>query len=160
MASWPASLENLALPGTAAPALTRRGPLPLRLDRVDRPRADAPVTLSKTASFEWPGGARAAVSLTYDDAVATQRGNAARQLGAQGLAGTFFLTGTSPDLRTHREEWITRTELAKVLGKRTLSNTDLRRLIVLRREGMIQMEKRQHNKDIGPVWVYRATMRK
>lgn len=63
------------------------------------------VTHERTQSFTWPGGARAAVSLTYDDAVPTQRRNAARQLGARGLTGTFFLTGTSPDLSSSRREW-------------------------------------------------------
>jgi peptidoglycan/xylan/chitin deacetylase (PgdA/CDA1 family) len=64
-----------------------------------------PVTLPKTKSFAWPDGARAAVSLTYDDAVGTQRGNAAQQLREHGLVGTFFLTGTSPDLHARRREW-------------------------------------------------------
>ena len=51
--------------------------------------------------FSWPGGARAAVSLTYDDAVPSQR-DAAEELARAGLRGTFFLTGTAPDLR---ERW-------------------------------------------------------
>jgi peptidoglycan/xylan/chitin deacetylase (PgdA/CDA1 family) len=54
--------------------------------------------------FSWPSGARAAVSLTYDDAVPTQRG-AARTLEQLGLRGTFFLTGTAPDLDAHRDAW-------------------------------------------------------
>jgi peptidoglycan/xylan/chitin deacetylase (PgdA/CDA1 family) len=52
----------------------------------------------------WPGGARAAVSLTYDDAVASQRTHAGPRLHARGLRGTFFLTGTAPDLKTHRRD--------------------------------------------------------
>jgi len=90
MASLPASLENLALPGTG-PYLSPVGGAPaLDLTALTARAQMTPVTLSRTASFAWPGGARAAVSLTYDDAVPTQRGNAARQLGARGLAGTFF----------------------------------------------------------------------
>jgi peptidoglycan/xylan/chitin deacetylase (PgdA/CDA1 family) len=57
------------------------------------------------SQFNWPQGKRAAVSLTYDDAVPSQRRNAARQLEAAGLPGTFFLTGTSQDLKAHRSEW-------------------------------------------------------
>jgi peptidoglycan/xylan/chitin deacetylase (PgdA/CDA1 family) len=57
------------------------------------------------SQFKWPQGKRAAISLTYDDAVPSQRGNAVRQLDAAGLAGTFFLTGTSRDLETHRSAW-------------------------------------------------------
>lgn len=57
------------------------------------------------AIFRWPGAARAAVSLTYDDAVPSQRLAAATQLGERQLRGTFFLTGTAPDLTAHREAW-------------------------------------------------------
>lgn len=55
--------------------------------------------------FPWPRGARAAVSLTYDDAVQTQRRHAARQLKEHRLPGTFFMTGTSPDLVAHPGAW-------------------------------------------------------
>jgi peptidoglycan-N-acetylglucosamine deacetylase len=54
--------------------------------------------------FRWPQGARAAVSLTYDDAVPSQR-IAAGELQRLGLRGTFFLTGTAPDLRRERDAW-------------------------------------------------------
>lgn len=54
--------------------------------------------------FPWPSGARAAVSLTYDDAVPSQRAAAHELLGA-GLRGTFFLTGTASDLRERRQAW-------------------------------------------------------
>jgi len=56
-------------------------------------------------AFPWPDGKRAAVSLTYDDAVPSQRVHAARQLGLQRLPGTFFVQGTSEDLSRHRREW-------------------------------------------------------
>jgi peptidoglycan/xylan/chitin deacetylase (PgdA/CDA1 family) len=58
----------------------------------------------ESARFSWPGGARAAVSVTYDDAVPTQR-LAAAELERFGLRGTFFLTGTAPDLADQREAW-------------------------------------------------------
>lgn len=57
------------------------------------------------AAFPWPGGRRAAVSLTYDDAVPSQRVHAARQLAARALPGTFFVLGKSEDLARHRREW-------------------------------------------------------
>jgi peptidoglycan/xylan/chitin deacetylase (PgdA/CDA1 family) len=41
----------------------------------------------------WPSGARAGVSLTYDDGAASQLDNAVPALDALGLKGTFFLTG-------------------------------------------------------------------
>ncbi len=40
----------------------------------------------------WPGGARAAVSLTYDDGLNSQLDNAVPDLDRLGLKGTFFLT--------------------------------------------------------------------
>lgn len=52
----------------------------------------------------WPGGASAAVSVTYDDAVPTQR-VAAGELTRFGLRGTFFLTGAAQDLTEQREQW-------------------------------------------------------
>jgi peptidoglycan/xylan/chitin deacetylase (PgdA/CDA1 family) len=55
-------------------------------------------------SFVWPRAARAAVSLTYDDAVPSQR-IAAAELSNFGLRGTFFLTGAAQDLARHRPAW-------------------------------------------------------
>lgn len=45
-------------------------------------------------AFQWPNGARAAVALTYDDALLSHLDVAAPQLDQAGLKGTFFLTGT------------------------------------------------------------------
>lgn len=60
--------------------------------------------MSHSLPFPWPRGARAAVSLTYDDAVPTQR-LAASALERHGLHGTFFLTGNAPDLKASRARW-------------------------------------------------------
>ena len=43
-------------------------------------------------SMAWPNGARAAIVLTYDDAVRSQLDNAIPALDAAGLKGTFFLS--------------------------------------------------------------------
>ncbi len=45
----------------------------------------------------WPAGARAGVSLTYDDGAESQLTYAVPALDALGLKGTFFLTGDSFD---------------------------------------------------------------
>jgi peptidoglycan/xylan/chitin deacetylase (PgdA/CDA1 family) len=42
--------------------------------------------------FAWPGGATAAVSLTYDDGLDSQLAQAAPVLDANGVKGTFFLS--------------------------------------------------------------------
>ena len=60
--------------------------------------------MDDSTRFPWPRGARAAVSLTYDDAVPSQRA-AAEDLQRAGLRGTFFLTGNAPDLREQRRAW-------------------------------------------------------
>jgi peptidoglycan/xylan/chitin deacetylase (PgdA/CDA1 family) len=52
----------------------------------------------------WPGGARAAIVLTYDDALKSQLDIAIPQLDAARLRGTFFLDGdlTPDDMRRWR----------------------------------------------------------
>lgn len=70
-------------------------------------------------AFTWPGAARAAVSITYDDAVPTQR-SAARELARLGLRGTFFLTGTAPDLARRRDDWRALLEAGHELASHTM----------------------------------------
>jgi peptidoglycan/xylan/chitin deacetylase (PgdA/CDA1 family) len=47
----------------------------------------------------WPNGARAAVSLTYDDGLNSQLDNAVPELKRLGLKATFFLTGANAHWR-------------------------------------------------------------
>lgn len=54
------------------------------------------------AATRWPNGAKAAVALTYDDALASQLDHAAPALERAGLRGTFFLSSVS---REHVERW-------------------------------------------------------
>ena len=55
----------------------------------------SPAASSTSAAKQcsWPGGARAAVSLTYDDAMASQLRYAVPVLERHGLKATFFLSG-------------------------------------------------------------------
>jgi peptidoglycan/xylan/chitin deacetylase (PgdA/CDA1 family) len=48
---------------------------------------------SADAPARWPGGHKAAIALTYDDALKSQLDIAIPQLDAAGLKGTFFLMG-------------------------------------------------------------------
>ncbi len=48
---------------------------------------------SASAGTKWPNGAKAAVVLTYDDALTSQLDNAIPALDAHGFKGTFFLAG-------------------------------------------------------------------
>jgi peptidoglycan/xylan/chitin deacetylase (PgdA/CDA1 family) len=69
--------------------------------------AVAPVLAGeRTSGVRWPHKARAAVSLTYDDALETQLRNARPALDKRQLRATFFLTGESDSLRDQRAEWI------------------------------------------------------
>ena len=52
--------------------------------------------VSAAAGTKWPDGAKAAVVLTYDDALVSQLDHAVPVLDAAGLKGTFFLTGIKP----------------------------------------------------------------
>jgi peptidoglycan/xylan/chitin deacetylase (PgdA/CDA1 family) len=51
----------------------------------------------------WPNGARAAVSLTYDDGLDSQLDNAVGPLEATGLKATFFVTRDNAEARA--EDW-------------------------------------------------------
>ena len=55
--------------------------------------------------FPWPGGAKAAVVLTYDDGMDTHLDHAAPDLDAAGLKGTFFVPGHSESLAKRLPEW-------------------------------------------------------
>lgn len=59
----------------------------------------------KPSEFSWPNNTGAAVSLTYDDALASQLDVAYPQLQAAGLKGTFFIQGNSYTLSSRLEEW-------------------------------------------------------
>lgn len=81
-------------------ALTRRGlaaALGVSAVTFSPPRlAAAPRTPQPLA---WPGHARAAVSLTYDDGLNSQLQNAAPDLDSFGFKATFFLTEENMDAR-------------------------------------------------------------
>ncbi|MFL5297708.1 MAG: polysaccharide deacetylase family protein [Phenylobacterium sp.] len=71
--------------------------------------AAAALTLGARAVAEpardWPGGARAAVSLTYDDGLNSQLDNAVPALDRHGFKATFFLTGDNVRLGRRLNEW-------------------------------------------------------
>jgi peptidoglycan/xylan/chitin deacetylase (PgdA/CDA1 family) len=75
---------------------------------------------AKAAPFSWPHAARAAVSLTYDDAIASQLDNAAPALKRHGLLATFFLTGSSPTLEAAPERYRELVKVGHELGAHTI----------------------------------------
>jgi peptidoglycan/xylan/chitin deacetylase (PgdA/CDA1 family) len=70
--------------------------------------------------FPWPNGARAAVALTYDDAIDTHLDHAAPDLDAAGLHGTFFVSGSSRSLAERLPEWRDLAKRGHELGNHAL----------------------------------------
>ena len=57
------------------------------------------------AHFTWPKDTKAAVVLTYDDALDCHLDVAVPQLDEFGLKGTFYCTGISQSLYNRLDEW-------------------------------------------------------
>jgi peptidoglycan-N-acetylglucosamine deacetylase len=76
--------------------------------------------------FKWPGGAKAAICFTYDDALDCHLDYAVPQLDSAGLKGTFFCTGSSPSLYLRMEEWRKTAKNGHELGNHTLFHPCLR----------------------------------
>ena len=72
------------------------------------------------AQFKWPDGAKAAICLTYDDALDGQLDYAIPQLDSAGLKGTFFCTGNSTCLYNRMNEWRMAEKNGHELGNHTL----------------------------------------
>jgi len=70
--------------------------------------------------FAWPHGARAAISLSYDDAVDSQLDNAIPALDRVGLKGSFYLTLANPTLIKRLDEWRAAAAHGHELGNHTL----------------------------------------
>lgn len=68
---------------------------------------------------DWPGGARAAVVLTYDDAVPSQLDHAVPALNTAGLQGTFFLSNVR---QADVERWRAAATNGHELGNHTLTH--------------------------------------
>jgi peptidoglycan/xylan/chitin deacetylase (PgdA/CDA1 family) len=72
------------------------------------------------APFAWPHGAKAAVSLAYDDAIDSQLDNAIPALDRVGLKGSFYLTLANPSLMKRLDEWRAAAAHGHELGNHTL----------------------------------------
>lgn len=72
------------------------------------------------AGFAWPHGAKAAVSLAYDDTLAPQLDTALPALNAHGLKASFYLQLASPLLTTRLSDWRAAARHGHELGNHTL----------------------------------------
>lgn len=78
--------------------------------------ADAP----SGVAFAWPHGARAAVSLAYDDALDSQLDHALPSLDKYGLKGSFYLTLSNPSVARRMEDWRAAARRGHELGNHSL----------------------------------------
>lgn len=81
---------------------------------------------AQPARFEWPGGARAAVVLSYDDGIDIDLDHVGPDLDAAGLKGTFFVTGDSSSVRSRLEAWRSLARRGHELANHTLFHPCLR----------------------------------
>lgn len=71
-------------------------------------------------AFQWPGNARAAVNLAYDDALDSQLDQAIPALNRYGFKGSFYLTLASDTVRLRLDEWRAAAANGHELGNHTL----------------------------------------
>ncbi len=71
-------------------------------------------------AFPWPQGARAAVSLAYDDALDSQLDHAIPALDRHGFRGSFYLTLSNPSVARRMEDWRAAARRGHELGNHSL----------------------------------------
>jgi peptidoglycan/xylan/chitin deacetylase (PgdA/CDA1 family) len=81
----------------------------------------APMRAKGAEGLAWPGGAKAAVSLTYDDALDSQITNAAPALAEAGFKATFFLTKDNISPRA-LDDWVRVARAGHEIGNHTVSH--------------------------------------
>jgi peptidoglycan/xylan/chitin deacetylase (PgdA/CDA1 family) len=72
------------------------------------------------AAKPWPHGAQAAVSLSYDDALASQLDQAVPALTTHGFRATFYLTLNAEGYQTRQSEWQALAKAGHELGNHTV----------------------------------------
>ncbi len=72
------------------------------------------------APFAWPGGAQAAVSLGYDDALDSQLDHVIPALNKRGLRASFYIPINGPTLPGRQNEWKAAAAAGHELGNHSL----------------------------------------
>ena len=75
---------------------------------------------ASAAPFAWPGGARAAVSLGYDDGLASQLDHVVPALNRRGLRASFYVPINSPTVPGRQAEWRAAAAAGHELGNHSL----------------------------------------
>lgn len=79
-----------------------------------------PAIAAKAPGFAWPDGRKAAVSLSYDDALDSQLDNAIPALDRHGLKGTFYLVPANDPVRLRMDDWRAAARNGHELGNHSL----------------------------------------
>ncbi|OUL31426.1 polysaccharide deacetylase [Nostoc sp. RF31YmG] len=82
--------------------------------------ATAGAKAGEPAPFHWPDGHKAAVSLSYDDALDSQLDNAIPQLDKYGFKGSFYLQLSREPVARRMEAWRAAARHGHELGNHTL----------------------------------------
>lgn len=75
---------------------------------------------ASAAPFVWPNGAEAAVSLGYDDALASQLDHVIPQLNKRKLRASFYIPINGPTLPARQKEWKAAAAAGHELGNHSL----------------------------------------
>jgi len=78
--------------------------------------------LSAETATIWPGGAKAAVSLSYDDALHSQLDQAVSALAAYQFKATFYLTINAEAFKTRQTEWQALAKAGHELGNHSVQH--------------------------------------
>lgn len=78
------------------------------------------LTTARADEFVWPNGAKAAVNLAYDDALASQLENVLPALNERGFRGSFYLPAGAPLVMERLEEWRAAARQGHELGNHSL----------------------------------------
>lgn len=76
--------------------------------------------VASAAPFAWPGGARAAVSLGYDDGLDSQLDHVIPALNQRGLRASFYVPINGPTLPGRQNEWKAAAAAGHELGNHSL----------------------------------------
>lgn len=76
--------------------------------------------VARADAFSWPNGAKAAVNLAYDDALASQLENVIPALNERGFRGSFYIPAGAPLVMERLEEWRAAARQGHELGNHSL----------------------------------------
>ncbi len=79
----------------------------------------SPFSFSES-QFNWPNGARAAISLSYDDALSSQLDNAIPALNQHGMKASFYVHIDSPGFKSRLDDWQAAAKSGHELGNHSL----------------------------------------